>query len=113
MNDPKTPSQEPRRVSNPQPGEAPPMEAPPQGPQTEYEKEVPHSPNQPVAKMGGKGEGSYEGTKQYDEGLEKFSETNSNEDTIKRAKSIDVDDPALKKAEKKAREGRVSSASIH
>jgi hypothetical protein len=112
MNDPKTPTEEPRRVSNPQPGETPPMEAP-STPQTEYEKEVPHSPNQPVAKMGKTGEGSYEGTKQYDEGLEKFTETHSNEDTIKTAKKIDVDDPALKKAEKKAREGRVSSSSIH
>ncbi|MGZ3420875.1 MAG: hypothetical protein ACXVEE_23565 [Polyangiales bacterium] len=112
MNDPKQPNQEPRRVSNPQPSQPPPIETP-SAPQTEYEKEVPHSPNQPVAKTGTKGEGSYEGTRQYDEGLEKFTETHSNEETIQAAKKIDPNDPALKQAEKKAREGRVSSSSIH
>jgi len=44
--DPKTPNEEPRRVSFPEYPDTP-LEAPP-SPQTEFEHDVPHTPNQPV-----------------------------------------------------------------
>lgn len=146
MNDPKKqPQEEPRRTSQPSPGEQPmtPMEAP-SSPNTEFEKQVPHQGNAPIAgasersipgpnprlagadspaiaKTGKVGEGSYEGTRQYDEGIEAFSKKNPVEQSMKDAKKIDTNDPSLKKAEQVGKskqanvtsEGRTSSASIH
>ena len=117
MNDPNKKPEEPRRVSNPQPGETPPMQAPPATPGTEYEKNVPHTKNEPIAisrEAGEKGEGSYKGTRQYDEGLENFSKKHSSDESVKKAKQINPDDAQLKQAEKKAKEGpRISSPSVH
>jgi len=123
MNDPKKqPQEEPRRTSQPNPGEQPmtPMEAP-STPNTEFEKQVPHQGNMPIAKTGKVGEGSYEGTRQYDEGLEEFSKKSSPEQSVQQAKKIDPDDPELKRAEQIGKskqanmssERRTSSASIH
>ncbi len=120
MNDPKKPTPEPQRVSHPNPN-TPPMEAPPR-PQTEYEKNVPHNPDPSVAvsKSGKSGEGSYEGTKQYQAGYDEFAQQTSPDDALKKAKAIDVDDPSLKQAEERARTshnggpgGRISAPSIH
>lgn len=49
--DPKEPDEEPRRTSQPNPDEQPmtPMEAP-SSPNTEFEKQVPHQGNQPIAR---------------------------------------------------------------
>lgn len=113
MNDPNKPTPEPQRVSNPNPN-TPPMEAPPR-PQTEYEKNVPHNPDQSVAvsKSGKGGEGSYEGTKQYQEGYDSFARQTSPEDALKKAREINPDDPSLEQAEQRARAGRVSAPSVH
>lgn len=123
MSDPKTP-QEPRRVSQPGqtpgqepneiPGGTPPVEAP-STPQTEYEKHVPHSPNQPVAHTGKSGEGSYEGTRKYAEGYDEFARTTTPDTAVAKAKKIDPDDPSLRKAEERAKHAaeRTSSSSIH
>jgi hypothetical protein len=118
LNDPKKPMEEPQRVSNPNPN-TPPMEAPSR-PQTEYEKNVPHSPDQSVAmKNDGKGEGSYEGTKQYQDGYKKFSEETSPDDAVKKAEQINPNDPSLKQAEQRGKSsnggtgGRISVPSIH
>lgn len=112
---PTNPNEEPRRTSQPnQPGQTPPQEAP-QRPETEWEKHVPHAPNQPVAKTGKYGEGSYEATRQYDEGVERFSKDVPPEEAIRRAKSNDPDDPELREAERKGKEhavDRTSAASI-
>jgi hypothetical protein len=110
---PTNPDQEPRRTAPPeQPGQTPPNEAPP-SPATEYEKHVPHDPNQPVARAGTVGEGSYEGTRAYDDGLEQFSKDVSPEEAVQRARKIDVDDPELKDAERRGKaheHGRSSHA---
>jgi hypothetical protein len=109
MNDPKKPTEEPRRTSQPNelPGQTPPMEAPPR-PGTEYERNVPHNPDQSVAKTGEGGEGSYKGTRQYQEGYEQFSRDTSPDDAMRKASEIDPDDPELLKA---ARVGKTSSES--
>lgn len=115
MNDPKKPNEEPRRVSQPDemPGQTPPMEAPSR-PGIEYEKNVPHEPGQPIAMTGDKGEGSYTGTKKYQEGYKKFSQQTSPEDARKKAAKIDPNDPSLKEAEQRGKDaGRVTSPSIH
>ena len=120
MNDPNKPNEEPRRVSNPNP-QTPPIEEPPM-PGTEYEKNVPHQPepSTAVSKSGEAGEGSYQGTRQYLEGYEKFAEKTSPENALKKAKEIDSADPSLKQAEKSGRiaqnggtGGRISAPSIH
>lgn len=107
MNDPKKPNEEPRRVSQPeQPGQT--------KPGTEYEKNVPHEHGQPVAMTGDKGEGSYTGTKQYQEGYKKFSQKTSPEDARKKAEKIDPNDPQLREAEQRGKDaGRTTSPSIH
>jgi hypothetical protein len=71
-------------------------------------------PGQPIAKTGKKGEGSYEGTKKYQEGYQKFSQQTSPEDARKRAEKIDPNDPSLKEAEKRGKEAgeRLSSPSV-
>ena len=94
MTDPKKPM-EPQRTSQPQ---TPPDETP-SHPGTEYEKNVPHTPEQPVAMSGESGEGSYQGTREYLEGYERFSESHSPEETVREAKKINPDDPKLKEAE--------------
>lgn len=104
MNDPKNPNQEPRRTSQPQqPGNEPPMEAP-TSPATEFEKNVPHpGANQPVAKAGESGEGSYKGTEQYTEGYKKFAQQTSPDEALKKAKQIDPNDPKLREANEKGK----------
>lgn len=110
MNDPNKPN-EPQRVSNPE--QTPPMETPPM-PATEYEKNVPHAPDQSTAmsQSGKGGEGSYEGTKQYQEGYKKFSQQTSPNDAIQKANKINPNDPSLKQAEQQGKQ-RVSAPSIH
>lgn len=105
MNDPN--KQQPQRVSNPTPEQPP---AP-----SEYEKNVPHAPEQPVAisKSAKGGEGSYEGTKQYQQGYEKFAKQTSPDDAVKTATEINPNDPSLKQAEQRGKSGRTSSPSIH
>lgn len=122
--DPKNPEQ-PRRTSQPTPQQpdqpSPPMEAP-GNPNTEYERQVPHEGNQPIARTATGGEGSYEGTQRYDNGMDQFSKQHSLEDSIADAKQIDTSDPALGKAEKQAKQGpakgkadkeRASIPSVH
>lgn len=106
---PRPPQTEPQHVSNPP--NTPPLEAP-STPKTEYENEVPHSGNEPIAKLGKTGEGSYEGTRQYDEGLEQFTEGHDPDASSDDARKIDPDDPELKRAERRAKDGpRPSSPS--
>jgi hypothetical protein len=111
---PMQPNQQPQRTSQPmQPGQTPPNETP-ASPDTEYERNVPHTTDQPVAQTGKHGEGSYEGTKQYDQGLEEFGKKNPPDESVRRGKQIDTDDPALREAEKRAKAGdtgRVSTPS--
>ena len=146
----KEPQEEPRRTSQPNPGQQPmtPME-PPTAPGTEYEKQVPHQGNQPIAessassnsgpnprltgadsraigKMGQSGEGSYEGTRDYDEGLEKFTQSHPPDESVRKGKQIDPNDPELAKAEaigkskqanvahegRKSGDGRASAPSV-
>ena len=108
MNDPKNPNEEPQRVSQPE-KQTPPMEAP--------EKTVPHESGQPVAMTGESGEGSYEGTRKYREGYDKFSQKTSPDDAQKKAEKIDPNDPSLKQAEQRGKSGgtggRISAPSIH
>lgn len=115
MNDPKKQPQEPQRVSNPQQQPAP-MQTPP-NPQTEFEKSVPHSDDPSIAMSGESGEGSYKGTKQYNEGYKKFSKDTSPEDAIKKANEINPNEPSLKQAEQRGKNGgtggRISAPSIH
>lgn len=120
MNDPKTPNQEPRRTSQPgkktnEPRETPGTKA---APATEYEKDVPHTGEQPVAYTGKSGEGSYEGTREYSEGYEEFASHTSAEESVEKGKKIDPNEPSLKDAEQRAKRGqarvsRPSSESIH
>ena len=99
MPDPNKKPEEPQRTSQPMPNQpTTPMEAP-VSPSTEYEKQVPHEGNQPVAHAGKSGEGSYEATQRYDNGIDQFSKQNSPDQSFEKGKKIDVDDPALKKAE--------------
>jgi hypothetical protein len=140
INDPNKKPIEPQRTSQPNPQEQPmtPMEAP-GTPSTEYEKQVPHQGNRPIAHGGGaamptssprgsssdavsrtgkSGEGSYEGTRDYDDGLAKFSKEHSPEESVERGKKIDPNDPELKRAEeagkRKGMDGqRRSSPSVH
>jgi hypothetical protein len=116
VNDPKK-QPEPQRVSNPQ--QEPPMEAP-QNPQTEYEKSVPHSTEKTtlsVSQDGKGGEGSYQGTKQYQDGYKKFSKETSPDDAMKKANDINPNDASLKQAEQRGKNGgtggRISAPSIH
>ena len=118
MHEPKKEPEQPQRTSQPNPGEQPmtPMEAP-TSPGTEFEHQVPHQGNQPIARSGTSGEGSYEATRQYDEGLEKFTESHPPDESLRDAQSIDPNDPELKKAEqigksKRSSEPRVSSPSV-
>lgn len=98
--DPNQKPQEPQRTSQPtQPNQPPPPMEMPGQPNTEYEKQVPHEGNQPIARVGEGGEGSYEGTQKYDNGLDQFSKQNSPEQSFEKGRKIDVDDPALKQAE--------------
>ena len=114
----KEPQEEPRRTSQPDADPQPmtPME-PPSAPGTEFEKKVPHQGNQPIARSDAarSGEGSYEGTRRYDEGLERFSEEKPVEESLRDARSIDTEDPELKRAEKigksKSAESRPSAPS--
>jgi hypothetical protein len=99
--DPNQKPTEPQRTSQPQPGEKP-MEAP-QQPNTEYERNVPHQGNEPIAHTGKSGEGSYEGTKQYDDGLDAFTKNHPVDESIEAGKKIDVNDPSLKAAEEKGK----------
>lgn len=101
MNDPNKKPLEPQRTSQPTPDQPPnPMEAP-ATPNTEYEHQVPHEGNQPIARTAkGGGEGSYEGTRQYDDGLAAFTKTHSVDQSIREGKQIDTSDPELKNAEK-------------
>jgi hypothetical protein len=99
--DPKHKPEEPQRTSQPHPGETP-IEAPDQ-PDTEYERNVPHQGSEPIAHMGTSGEGSYEGTKQYDDGLDAFSKQHSVDESIEAGRKIDTNDPALKAAEEKGK----------
>lgn len=111
MNDPKkNPGQEPQRVSSP--NEMPSQSKPP----TEFEKNVPHG-DTPVSMSGKGGEGSYEGTKKYREGYDKFAQQTSPEDAQKKAEKIDANDASLKQAEQRGKNGgtggRISAPSIH
>lgn len=111
MNDPNKPNEEPRRVS--QPSQNPPVQAP-GNPPSEYERNVPHNPDPSVAMTADKGEGSYEGTRKYQEGYKKFSQQTSPDDARKKAEKIDTNDPSLKQAEQRGKSaGRVSAPSIH
>ncbi len=102
--DPNQKPTEPQRTSQPQqPGETPmPVESPPQ-PGTEYERNVPHQGNEPIAHTGKGGEGSYEGTKQYDDGLDAFTKKHPVEESIESGRKIDMNDPTLKAAEEKGK----------
>jgi hypothetical protein len=114
MNDPKKPGEEPQRVSQPDemPGQTPPMQAPARP--AEYEKNVPHEPGQPIAHTGTVGEGSYEGTRKYREGYEKFSRQTSPDEARRKAEQINPDDPSLKQAEQRGKDAaRISAPSIH
>jgi hypothetical protein len=66
-----------------------------------------------VSKSGKGGEGSYEGTKKYQEGFEKFAEDTSADEAVKKAGEINPDDASLKKAEQRGKDGRTSAHSIH
>lgn len=117
MADPKMPDPEPRRVSQPgktRPDETPtPVEAPKQP--SEWEKEVPHTGSQPVALTGRYGEGNYEATREYAEGYEEFASQTTPDESVRKGKKIDPDDPALKEAEQRGKraEARPSAPSIH
>jgi len=106
MNDPKNPGEEPKRVSNPD--EVPNKESP-----SEFEKNVPRT-SEPISMSGEAGEGSYEGTRKYREGYDKFSQKTSPEDAQKKAEKIDTNDASLKQAEQRGKNaGRISAPSIH
>ncbi len=109
MADPKTP--EPRRVS--QPEESRPDETP--KPPSEWEKEVPHTGSQPVARTGRYGEGNYEATREYAEGYEEFASHTTPDESVRKGKEIDPDEPSLKDAEQRGKraEARPSAPSIH
>jgi len=113
MNDPSKPNQEPRRVSQPNQPSQPQKTKPVEAPGSEYEKEVPHSGEPPVAHTGKFGEGSYEGTREYAEGYEEFARSTSPDESVKKGQEIDPNDPVLKEAEERAKSARVSSTSIH
>jgi hypothetical protein len=66
--------------------------------------------NEAIAKRGKYGEGSYEATRRYDDGLEQFSKSHPVDESMKDAKKIDTDDEELKRAERKAKEGPRPSA---
>ena len=99
--DPNKKPTEPQRTSQPQPGETP-MEAP-QQPNTEYERNVPHEGNEPIARTATSGEGSYEGTQKYDNGIDQFSKQHSVQESIEAGRKIDTNDPELKAAEEKGK----------
>jgi len=110
--DPTKKPEEPR-PSQPQapPPQTPPNEAP-ETPNTEYEREVPHTGSQPIARTADGGEGSYEGTRQYDEGLEQFTQEHSPDESLREASEIDPDDPELVRALEEGKRPRPSKPQI-
>lgn len=107
MNEPK--KQEPQQPENPQ-------TRTPSNPTSEFEKNIPHNDDNTVAmsQEGVSGEGSYRGTKQYQDGYKKFSQQTSPDDAVKKATKIDPNDPSLEQAERQGKgAGRASAPSVH